>query len=158
MNIFYLDSVPLVAAQSMYDRHVVKMCLETAQILSTAHRVLDNPPDSAGYYKATHVNHPSVVWARSSDNNYNWLYYHFICLLNEYTFRYGKVHKCAQMIPILQALPANITIGLKTDPPCCMPDEYKISDSAVINYRQYYKYGKSHLHKYTKRQPPAFLT
>lgn len=143
---------------AMYDSHVVKMCLETAQILSTAHRMLDNPPVDAPFYRATHINHPSCVWARSSNNNYNWLYYHFVCLLDEYHYRYDKIHGCSKLQSVLQNPPRNIPIGPKTHPPCCMPDEYKISNSAVINYRQYYKYGKSHLHKYTKRQPPAFLT
>ena len=157
MNIFYLDRDPNIAAQLMCDSHVVKMCLETAQLLSTAHRVLDNPPATAGFYRATHVNHPSAVWARKTNNNYNWLYYHFGCLLIEYNYRYGKVHGCTKMTRILLSPPRNIPVGPLTTMPCCMPDEYKISKDPVVNYREYYKVGKAHLHKYTKRAPPEWL-
>ena len=69
MNIFYLDRNPIVAAQMMCDKHVVKMILESAQMLSTAHRVLDGDTyaDLVGLYKIAHKNHPSSVWVRSSD-------------------------------------------------------------------------------------------
>jgi hypothetical protein len=158
MNIFYLHSDPILAAMYMGDKHVVKMVLETAQILSTAHRVLDDVPDDAPFYKTTHVNHPSVMWARECDGNYGWLFYHFVGLLDEYHYRYIKFHKCAKLQAPLMKSPKNIPIGRMTLMPCCMPDEYKISDDPVINYRQYYKIGKAHLHKYTKRTPPAFLS
>lgn len=158
MNIFYLHSDPGLAAMALGDKHVLKMIVETAQILSTAHHILDKVPYDAGYYLPTHANHPSVKWARKSNNNYNWLFYHFTYLLDEYEYRYGKVHKCRQKMALLMRPPKNIPIGPKTQPPCCMPNEYKISKDAVTNYRQYYKLGKTRLHKYTKRAPPAFLT
>ena len=68
MNIFYLDRNPVVAAQMMCDKHVVKMILESAQILSTAHRVLDGDEhaDNVGMYKMTHKNHPSTIWVRAN--------------------------------------------------------------------------------------------
>ena len=67
------------------------MILEYAQILSTAHRVLDNN-NNEGLYKATHINHPSTIWARTTSENYKWLYDLFLSLLDEYTFRYNKFH------------------------------------------------------------------
>ena len=94
MNIFYLDRHPIKAAQMMCDKHVVKMILESAQILSTAHRVLDGDDyaDRYGLYKIAHKNHPSTIWARSGGLNYLWLYDHMRGLMQEYTYRYGKIH------------------------------------------------------------------
>ena len=80
MNIFYLDKNPVVAAQMQCDKHVVKMILESAQMLSTAHRVLDGNEyaDKKGLYKMAHKNHPSTIWARSSLENYVWLFDHMV--------------------------------------------------------------------------------
>ena len=181
MNIFYLDSNPQKCAEWAVDKHVVKMILESAQLLSTAHRVLDgqrvqhrtqrgsrwctrnvwNLHDNRQdiLYAATHVNHPSAIWARQSNNNYNWLW----CYLNEhckeYTHRYGKHHKVEQdgLLERLMFLPANIPVGYKTQPPSAMDAKYVISDDAVANYRNYYKYGKAHLHKWKRREPPDWI-
>jgi Pyrimidine dimer DNA glycosylase len=184
VNIFYLDRDPYNAAQMMVDRHVVKMILETCQLLSTTHRILDGTkvtydkyvngslppryrkatkwvlPDNREniLYSATHINHPSAVWVRQSNNNYNWLYAHFLALLNEYTFRYGKSHKCESMIDVLKTPPHNIPVDYFTQPTCAMDKQYIISTDSVTNYRNYYKHGKSHLHKYTKRNPPDWLS
>jgi len=175
MNIFFVSNDPVVAAQSMVDRHVIKMVLESAQLLSTAHRVLDGQQyidASSGrkikrwrllderesvLYSATHIHHPSAVWTRQSNNNYNWLYCHFIALMDEYTYRYGKIHKCHNMLSYLKTPPSNIPINFFTPPPPAMPDQYKVSDS-VQSYRNYYIDGKKHLHKYTKRAPPTWLS
>lgn len=183
MNIFYIDKDPKVCAEQMVDKHVVKMILETAQLLSTAHRLIDGEeyiedkyvagslppryrktkrwrlPDNREniLYSATHVNHPSAIWCRQSNNNYNWLFYHFGCLLKEYTYRYGKTHKCASMIGPLSMTPTNIPVGYFTPVTPAMAEEYIISQDSVLNYRNYYKIGKTHLHKWTKRQPPEWL-
>ena len=117
MNIFYLDRDVTKCAEYHNDKHVVKMILEYAQLLSTAHRVLDGKEyidASSGrkikrwrledtslegcLYKATHVNHPSAVWVRQSNNNYNWLVCLFQSLLSEYTHRYGKIHSCDRLV------------------------------------------------------------
>jgi len=96
MNIFYLDKSPVLSARYQCDKHVVKMILESAQLLCTAHRVLDytltSEHDSKGLYKSTHKNHPSAIWARSGYEQYSWLYHHFIALGNEYEYRYHKKH------------------------------------------------------------------
>ncbi len=156
MNVFYLDKDPTHAAAMMVDRHVVKMILESAQMLSTAHRLLDdNPPEEL--YKATHKNHPSSVWVRQSDQHYRWLMYHLVGLAEEYTYRYGKTHATTRLFPLLKQLPKNIPQNGFTQPPSCMDPKYVISADAVENYRNYYKLGKTHLHSWTKRPPPTWI-
>lgn len=177
MNIFYVDEDPFIAAQQMVDKHVVKMILESAQLLSTAHRIidgveyvgksktgrnakrwkLDNPILDDVLYQATHVNHPSAVWCRQSDKNYQWLYRHFRGLLEEYTFRYGKVHKCSDMIGALAITPLAIHVGAFTHVTPAMLEEYRIADDSIASYRNYYLQGKSHLHKWTKREMPEWI-
>lgn len=135
MNIFYLDTNPNTAAQLMCDRHVVKMILETAQLLSTAHYELDGASPA---YKPTHRNHPSAVWARASAANYAWLYEHMIALGAEYTRRYGKTHKTILEHAVgLSAVPSNIADDDYTHPPQCMPDDCKGVDT-VAAYQAYY--------------------
>jgi hypothetical protein len=137
MNIFYLDSDPHEAARLQCDKHVVKMILETAQLLSTAHNELDGGQIA---YKTTHKNHPSAVWARKSLDNYLWLYRHLEGLGSEYTKRYGKVHLSIQKhSKSLSEPPRAIPSDDFTDPPQCMPDECKRSD-AVLGYMVYYNY------------------
>lgn len=142
MNIFYLDRDPYKAAEMHYNKHVVKMVLEAAQMLCTAHHV---EGDGNVPYKKTHVNHPSAVWTRSSVSNYMWVYEYMIGLGMEYTKRYGRNHltieKCRD---ILSKVPFGIQTFEFCDPPQCMPDEYKHSD-AVTGYWNYYIGGKSHL-------------
>ena len=119
------------------------MVLEAAQLLSTAHHIEGNSEDVL--YKKTHINHPSAVWVRSSIANYTWCYNYMLELGKEYTRRYGKDHltisKCKL---ILAKVPSGITNTEFTDPPQCMPDEYKDED-AVKGYWNYYIKGKSHL-------------
>jgi len=146
-----------LAGRYQVDSHCVKMILETAQLLSTAHHILDGEYAPSGIYKCTHKNHPSAVWTRVSDANYEWLYLHYLALMDEYTFRYGKHHKSGELQNILVNLPKNIPIGSFTQPTPAMDVSYVISDNSVLNYRNYYKYGKAHLHKYTRREVPFFL-
>lgn len=157
MNIFYIDNDPQISAICMVDSHVVKMILETAQMLSTAHRIVDNN-NSPYMYKATHINHPSTKWARETEGNYIWLVSHFKYLGDEYQYRYGKIHKSISVLyDILIDSPKNIPKLPMTKMPCAIPKEYIISDDPVENYRNYYIHGKSHLHKWTKRNPPEWL-
>lgn len=164
MNIFYVDENPYKAAVALVDKHVVKMVLETAQILSTAHRVLDGVdgvlPATRDdiLYKATHINHPSTKWAMESHQNYYWLVQHFSGLLKEYSFRYGKDHKCEELMEELALFPYNIRIRPSfREPPLAMPDEYKVPGDAVASYRNYYRIGKKHLHSWKKRSPPDWI-
>lgn len=140
MNIFYLSDNPYEAAQMQCDKHVVKMILESAQMLSTTHRECDGIDTLQGepLYKKTHVNHPCTAWVRESKDHYIWLYQHFRGLLAEYTRRYGKQHKCERFIFAFKNIPKNI--GRRrgfSHPPACMPEQY-ITDNVVESYRNYY--------------------
>lgn len=175
MNIFYLSDDPVTSAQSMVDRHVVKMILETAQLLCTAHRVLDgerktvvgkrkttifelNGIQDELFYKATHVNHPCAVWVRHCPENYNWTYRHYLALLDEYTYRYGKTHATKDRLGLFLEYPPQKIISVNpTLPPSCMNNQFIISDDPVLNYRNYYNYGKTHLLRWTKRIPPNWI-
>ena len=154
MNIFYIDSDPNTAARAMTDKHCVKMILESAQLLSTAHRVLDGTPTTRfsksgarlkrydhpwPIYKATHINHPSAVWVRESASNYEWLYSHFLALCVEYTRRYDKVHKSfRELSEYLSQLPANIPHIGPTPVKLAITDKKWHRDCPVASYRAYY--------------------
>ena len=176
MNIFYLDLCPRKSAEYMGDKHVVKMVLETAQILSTAHRVVDGEYwlDTSGkrsvkrwkhydrdfeqnLYKATHINHPSVIWARESTQNYQWTRDHFNALCAEYTYRYSRKHKCEGLAEFLDQTPINIEHHSFRAPPMAMPDRYHIPHDVVQSYRNYYINEKRNMHKWTKRDGPDWL-
>ena len=140
MNIFYLHSDPKVAASYFYDKHKVKMILECAQMLCTAHIALGNDDVP---YKKSHLNHPSSVWVRANNENYQWLYKHMLALGKEYTKRYNKTHltitKCKD---ILAVAPLSIPTGDFTEPPQCMPDEYKVDNDSISAYWNYYEQDK----------------
>ena len=140
MNIFYLHEDPKVAASYFYDKHKVKMILECAQMLCTAHIALGNEDVP---YKKSHLNHPSSVWVRTNNENYQWLYNHMLALGKEYTKRYNKTHltitKCKD---ILAVTPLSIPTGNFTEPPQCMPDEYKVEGDSVTAYWNYYEKEK----------------
>ena len=158
MNIFYLDECPVKSAQAQCDKHVVKMILETAQLLSTAHRVLDGDKyaDHAGLYKATHKNHPSAVWVRECVANYHWTHLHLTALCAEYTRRYNKTHKTQRLLAPLAVVPSAISSNeTLTDVPQCMPDEYKRSD-AVDAYRAYYHGDKARFAEWRHSNPPVW--
>ena len=154
MNIFVLHDDPILAANDQVDKHVVKMALETAQILSTCHRVLESP-NKEEVYKTTHVNHPCCVWARESKENYNWLYEHFIGLLEEYTYRYEKIHGCTKLVDILRNNPVEVSKG-RTRFALAMPDDYKVED-CVQSYRNYYNNDKRDIFSWKKRGVPKWI-
>ena len=160
MNIFYLDRDPEIAAQMMCDKHVVKMILESAQMLSTAHRVLDGDEhaDKAGMYKMAHKNHPSTKWVRHSYQNYKWLYTHMTALMQEYTYRYGKHHATERLIEPLGNFPKSFKSSFKTytDPPMCMPDHCKDEDT-VSAYHKYYIMEKSNFATWKRRDKPEWF-
>ena len=139
MNIFVLDKDPVLAAQYQCDKHVVKMVLETAQMLCT---VLGNLGETTPY-KATHPNHPCTKWAAESRQNFEWLVLHGIALAEEYSLRYGRTHKSESAIryaaPLAHLLPGT---GL-TPWTQAMPEQYK-GPCAVQAYRKYYLGEKKH--------------
>ena len=151
MNIFLLDTLPAQCAIYHVDRHVVKMILETAQLLSTACHLNDMPVRM----QPTHRNHPSAVWARSTAGNWLWLRQLGIELCKEYTYRYEKIHACQDYIKTLPCPLKDGELNL-LGMPQCMPDEYKNPDP-VQAYRNYYAYGKRELHAWKKRRMPEWL-
>lgn len=176
MNIFYLHESAEEAARLMCDKHICKMALEQTQMLSTAHRVLDGVPyislSKTGrkvkrwrlpddresiLYSATHINHPSTVWARSGSENYQWLFDHMVETTREYTYRYGKRHKCSDLLDTLSKVPDNIPRVPFSQPPPAMAKEYIISEDSVENYRNYYRLGKIHLHSWKNRPVPDWI-
>jgi hypothetical protein len=183
MNIFYLDNDPVKCAEYHVDKHVVKMILEYCQLLSTAHRVIDGKetiaesktgrkvkrwilPDNREtvLYSATHINHPSAVWCRQSAMNYHWLYTLLVECCKEYTYRYGKIHKCESsgLVNRLQTTPNNIN-GTKgfTEPTPAMPDACKVPSDSLKSYRNYYIMEKQRMWswkgKINSRTPPPWF-
>ena len=186
MNIFILDEDPIQAAQLQCDKHVVKMIVESAQMLSTAHRMLDGKlikkPSKSGkrmvnyydlyegaddleaemlYYKAVHHGHPCTKWTMESSENYYWHYKHFVALCDEYTHRYGKVHKTDNLLRnALWTLPRNIKQGsltpfalaMKNFPDCIYPND------PVKSYKLYYHTKKEKFPMiWTKREIPEWF-
>ena len=173
MNIFMLDRDPRVAANMHCDKHVVKMILETAQLLCTAHRVLDGDQwaDETGLYKTAFKNHPCAVWVRDCVPNYVWAYQLFSGLLEEYFIRYGKVHSCKKLEEWLYFQPDNMkrfSWELHLDPnqpirhravttvPQCMPDKYKCDDP-VQAYRNYYNGEKLGFAVWKSSEVPSWI-
>lgn len=162
MNIFYLAEGPWECARYHCDKHVLKMILEYAQLMSTAHRILDADRLSPGFdevlYKTTHKNHPSAVWVRQSKENYLWLHELWVALCQEYGWRYGKVHATyTRLKDHIGSVPLNIPAGEFTPPPQAMPDEYK-RDDTVEAYRAYYRGGKTALLVYKNSNTPGWIS
>lgn len=149
MNIFALHTDPIMAAEMHLDKHIVKMPLETAQMLCTI-----NAPNAP--YKPTHVNHPCTLWAGVTNGNYDWLVRLGIALCNEYTYRYGKEHKCQAVIENLRLPPTLVPVGPLTTFAQAMPDECKQED-AVLAYRRYYRDYKAHIGTWKNRKRPEFM-
>jgi len=176
MNIFFTNTNPEICAQEHVDRHCVKMILEYAQLLSTAHRVLDGVEETIIQngrnkkvwsvqnmndllYKATHINHPSALWCRQTADNYVWLATLLEETCKEYTHRYSKTHK-TEMIGLVEfltsTLPENINMGDSFTPPTlAMPDEFKDSDHTLA-YQNYILIDKAHILSWKNRTPPKW--
>lgn len=158
MNIFVLDRNPMTAATYHCDKHVVKMVLETAQILSTVLKET-NTTDDTILYRSTHKNHPAVKWARESKENYRWLVELGKYLSAEYTYRYGKVHKSDKVIQFADSYWKEISsvnetkLNIPINFVQVMPDKYKSNDT-VQSYRNYYMGEKAHFATWTKREEP----
>lgn len=138
MNIFYTNIDVVACAKDHCDVHTRKMIIEYAQMLSTAHRVLDGNEyaDKNGLYKETHKNHPCTIWARSGTGNYFWLYGLLYSLCVEFSDARSKIHATSRLLGSLSKLPKNIEIREFVEPPQCMPDECK-SDLTIVAYRKY---------------------
>tara|TARA_R110002012_G_scaffold80088_1_gene203315 strand:- start:244 stop:738 length:495 start_codon:yes stop_codon:yes gene_type:complete len=157
MNIFYVHKDPAHAAICLPDKLVVKMPLESAQMLCTAHRLLsgDDYCDERGIYLKAYMNHPCTIWARETSQNYLWLYYHFVALCKEYETRYDRQHlSYVKLNDSLCQLPLGILDAGLTTMPQAMPDEYK-NDDPVKAYRDYVVNEKTYAqwNKIPTRQP-----
>lgn len=159
MNIFFLHKNPEKAAKMHANKHVVKMILETTQLLYGVHWVLNGFINNLPLkpYKLTHKNHPSSIWVRNSINNYLWLCKLGLELCKEYTYRYGKIHKCQEHIRwLILNIPTKIPQIPRTSPKLAMPNKYK-SKNFIKSYRRYYANEKRRLLQYKKRLPPNWL-
>ena len=186
MNVFVLDDDPIVAAQLQCDKHVVKMIVESAQMLSTIHRMLDGTkekrPSKSGkrmvdyyrlnderedvLYKAVHFKHPCTVWTGESCCNYSWHYEHFIALCDEYTYRYEKIHSTdTKLRNVLKQLPQNINrsggmtpfkLAMKSNPECVVHGLG--GTDAVKSYQNFYQTKQKRFKmEWTKRQIPEWF-
>jgi len=156
MNIFHLDKDPKICAEYHCDKHVVKMILETAQMLSTAYRKKFG--DNDDLYKTAYPKHPMTIWVGDSGNNFFWSVQLLDQLLYQYTLRYNKVHKTIKISNLLHGK-HKLWHTWKTEftpPPLCMPDKYKCNDY-VQAYRNYYIGDKKRFAKYTGIDTPKFM-
>ena len=153
MNIFILDTEHTKSALYYVDKHVVKMPLETAQMLCTA--IANNGIQTP--YKPTHKNHPCTLWLNESLDNFYWLCDLGIAICKEYTFRYNKIHKCEAVIEWCRKNPPTTSALGLTKQALAMPDSCKISEDVVLCYRNYYIKEKGHLHSWKNRQKPEWI-
>ena len=182
MNIFILDNDPKEAAKMHCNKHVSKMIVESGQMLSTVHRILDGAlqkkPSKSGksmvkywehpnsslesvLYKAVHVNHPCTIWSRESIANYTWHYDLFVALSEEFTHRYGKIHATwTKLKDALKNPPKNIpSIGLTpfklamgAQPQCIN------NDDPIGSYRKFYMTKQNRFKMtWTKREVPYWF-
>ena len=185
MNIFVLNESPILAARDHCNKHVVKMILESAQMLCAAHwigwqQMLKPPVDELSRrevqawlseridprlcppWKMTHASHPCTRWAQQSWGNYMWLSLHGMELCREYTRRYGKVHKAEEIHRWLnRVIPP--TFEGTTDTPngvtpfaIAMPEKYHVPGDAVQSYRDYYLGEKSRFAKWPTDKIPGW--
>jgi hypothetical protein len=175
MNIFYLCHKPSRCARWHCDKHVVKMILETTQLLYTAHWVLSKMPDlrtaptlkgnpaQHGYQSISNPKHPSAIWVRESLDHYQWLCLLGIALCEEFQHRFGahKAHSCEEHLYwLLRNPPPSLKATGWRQPPQAMPEQYKRSRDSIVSYRVYYKENKGKergILTYTKRHRPHWL-
>lgn len=152
MNIFFLSLNPVECAKWHVNKHVVKMILETVQLLCSAIWLsgLEAP------YKLTHKNHPCAVWTRANKTNWNWLKELGLSLCSEYTYRYGKVHKSEKILLDLKC--PSLSDNVFFEPPQAMPDKFKVKGNSIEAYRAFYSIGKRHLHAWKNRDIPKFIS
>jgi len=180
MNIFYLNRDTKICAREHCDKHVVKMIVEYAQLLSTAHRILDGnqyfDKSKTGrkihrwkldqhredkLYHAVSWNHPSAIWVRDSLEHYQWLWNMASELCQEYHHRYGeqndKKHKSSYVIQKLSFAPDNISrTGIFREPPQAMPEDVKVPGDSIAAYHNYYRVYKKRFATWKNREIPSW--
>ena len=156
MNIFVLDLDVKKCAEYHNDKHVVKMILESAQLLCGVHHMTESISNQIPY-KLSHKNHPCSIWARESITNYLWLCELGLELCYEYTYRYGRKHKSQEVIEWCVVNKPNISDKGFTEPPKAMPNQYKVK-SVVESYRNYYLGDKAYFSKWKNRKTPKWFS
>ena len=165
MNILILDKSIEVSAKYHVDRHIVKMPTETAQMISFLYHDKElwqgEVPDFIMGFSKTHYKHPCTIWIRDSLDNFEYACRLGMELYNEYQYRYNKPDKHQRARDIFQfALQNPPKLERKGLTPFAqaMDKEYIKFSCPILNYQEYYRIGKEHLHKWTKRGTPPFLT
>lgn len=161
MNIFVTDQDADQSAKALCDMHLVKMVVETGQILSTA--ILHHAPDTEGLYKPTHKNHPCVVWTRTCRRSFAWLLDHGLSLAEEYERRFGREHKTHALLKQMMSMWQAIPLAGQEMPPFvyCGPVEHAGPDVPRA-YRaylsaKYLAWGPKKA-RWTGTSPPAWFT
>ena len=153
MNIFYLSECPIESAQSQCDKHVVKMILESCQILSTVlnEQGIDAP------YRSFNPKHPSCLWAAESSENFENLILHCSAMLEEYTERFGKIHKCQAVLARILDIYDPMLFSQRQSTPLrlAMPDHFR-TNNPVKSYRDYY--SQKDKMRYPKEKIPKWLS
>lgn len=161
MNIFATFDCPIQSARAHCDVHVIKMILESAQLLSAVH-VLTTGEQVA--YKLSHANHPCTIWVLESAENYRWLFEMFLALLREYEYRFDKVHKTDTHVEALRRVPVPLPeIGLTPFAQAipeelrgrCAHDAYK--RHIIRKMQEWPRRVKPMRTCFTRRRPPVFL-
>lgn len=155
MNIFAVDYSPTEAARALCDRHINKMILESAQMLSSA------LPEHLAPYRRTHYKHRCSVWARQSADNYLWLVEHALALSEEKLFRWPNrpPHKSVEVVEFCRDKMGEISFpddGLL--PFALAVGEYAdFSECPVECYREFYNKEKRSFAAWDKgREAPSW--
>jgi hypothetical protein len=152
VNIFVVNENPYIAARNLCDKHVVKMIVESCQMLSTSDQLHRGLPRNQRY-KIAYQHHPCVR-SLQNQSNYIWLTHHLRGLLQEYTARYSKHHSCEKLFEDywMKTYLMHSFDFSKTNFPKCMPDQFK-TDSTIDSYRNYYRFKKETLKTFSYRIP-----
>lgn len=162
MNIFVLHKDPCKAARMLCDKHVVKMGLESVQMLVIPfiqqEVELSSRTQKGSPYKVAHLNHPCSIWTRMSRGNWNWLAVHCVHVFEEYSLRYKKKHYCEAVLNEMMSKAAKLKFPYEPLTPFAkaMPMEYQEKD-AVLSYRTYYTKSKSAIASYSFTKAPSWF-
>jgi hypothetical protein len=158
MNIFSTSNDPDQSARWLVDKHCVKQGLESVQLLCTAYHEqgIEAP------YKSSHRSHPSSIWTRTSWDNFQWLIAHAHAIFDEYTARYGKIHKsqavlewCEDHAHLLGFDDFDLkpfAIAIAGDCECRKLPNFE-SLSATEKYIKYIILDKKHIHAWKRNKP-----
>ncbi len=148
MNIFVFNKDPILAADDMCKSHMIKMPLETTQMLCTS----INLKGIQTKYKSCHMNHPCTIWTRQSKTNFNWLIEHGKRQFENYTTYFGKVHASQEVFEQCEKYAYLFDDTGLTEFAQAMPDQYKNIDVEKA-YRSYFIGEKQRLAVWKNKIP-----